>query len=144
MECGPTSKAGPVVGVLLPSCTKVIPALAKLGVASELWLGETDNLTSALALFNDVQTTVDTLKKLGDQNPGIAGFNFDLEVSGARYCGGGVSCAAKYGEFLSAVKRGLEVANEDAERAGEGGGEGAATRGEGSSQWRVTADACGR
>lgn len=126
MQCGPTTKSGPVAGALSPACKSVIPRLAKLGVGSELWLGETDNLTSALALFEDTTTTVDALLELGRSHPGIVGFNFDLEVSGPNttVCGKS-SCAERYTRFLGEVRAKLAKS----------------AKGTGRQTWRVTADA---
>ena len=81
MLCGPTTKHGPVSGHLAAACVKAIPELAALGVGSELWLGETDDYGMATSLMKDPGATVKALAKLGKENPGIVGFNFDLEVS---------------------------------------------------------------
>ena len=80
MRCGPTTLNGTVRGELMPSCAKAIPALAELGVESELWLGETDSSDSALKLWDSPDATVKALTALGAAHPGIKGFNFDLEV----------------------------------------------------------------
>ena len=79
MQCGPTTKNGTVAGVLLPSCAKAIPALAKLGVGAELWLGETDANASALKLFSTAPASVSFLSSLAKAHPGLTGFNFDRE-----------------------------------------------------------------
>jgi hypothetical protein len=64
MRCGPTTLNGTVAGALLPSCARAIPALAKIGVGAELWLGETDALASALKLFGTAPASVKVLVKL--------------------------------------------------------------------------------
>ena len=61
MRCGPTTMNGTVRGELMPSCAKAIPALAELGVESELWLGETDSSDSALKLWDSPDATVKAL-----------------------------------------------------------------------------------
>ena len=81
MLCGPTTKHGPVTGNLSAACVKTIPELAALGVGSELWLGETDDYNMAISLMKNPEATVNVLAQLGKENPGIVGFNFDLEVS---------------------------------------------------------------
>jgi hypothetical protein len=107
MLCGPTTKTGAVVGELLPSCARAIPALEKLGVDSELWLGETDSYNNSQLLFADPAKTVEALTKLGKDYPGIKGFNFDMEVGGSE-CKG-AHCATGYAAFLSAVRTGLQA-----------------------------------
>ena len=111
MRCGPTTLNGTVRGELMPSCAKAIPALAELGVESELWLGETDSSDSALKLWDSPDATVTALTALGAAHPGIKGFNFDLEVHGASWCeSGGRSCSEHYSHFLATVRKGLKAA----------------------------------
>ena len=50
MRCGPSTLSGKIAGALSPACARAIPELAKLGVESELWLGETDSRSAALQL----------------------------------------------------------------------------------------------
>ena len=82
MRCGPTTLNGTVGSppvALLPSCARAIPALAKLGIGSELWLGETDANASALKLFSTAPASVSFLSSLAKAHPGLTGFNFDRE-----------------------------------------------------------------
>jgi hypothetical protein len=113
MRCGPTTRNG-TVGVpnvpLLPSCVRAIPALAELGIGAELWLGETDSSAAALRLFATAPATTKALVALSRQQPGITGFNFDLEVGGSSWCPVGRSCSASYAAFLTEVKAGLAAA----------------------------------
>ena len=67
MSCGPSTASGAVQGAMLPSCSRAIPSLAKMGIESELWLGETDSFENGLRLFNSTAATVATLVKLGRQ-----------------------------------------------------------------------------
>ena len=110
MQCGPTTKNGVVAGSLLPSCVRAIPALAKLGIGAELWLGETDANASALKLFETASASVSFLVSLAKANPGLTGFNFDLEVGGSSWCPKGKSCSGSYAAFLKEVKAGLIAA----------------------------------
>ena len=107
MQCGPTTKDGTVAGALLPSCARAIPALAKLGIGAELWLGETDSNVSALKLFDTAPASTKFLVELAKEYPGLTGFNFDLEVGGSSWCPEGLSCSGSYAAFLSKVKAGL-------------------------------------
>jgi len=109
-QCGPTTENGTVAGALLPSCARAIPALAKLGVGAELWLGETDANASALKLFDTAKESVTFLSSLAKAYPGLTGFNFDLEVGGSSWCPKGQSCSASYAAFLKEVKAGLVAA----------------------------------
>ena len=70
MQCGPTTKNGAVAGALLPSCVRAIPALAKLGIGAELWLGETDANASALALFSSAPASV-SFRADNSRGPGV-------------------------------------------------------------------------
>ena len=83
LRCGPTTKSGAIKGGLLPACRRAIPALVQLGVKAELWLGETDDLAAASTLLDpsNLDAAVSALVALGTSQPGISGFNFDLEVS---------------------------------------------------------------
>lgn len=113
MRCGPTTLNGTVGSppvALLPSCARAIPALAKLGIGSELWLGETDSSTAALKLFDTAPGTVKALVALGKAHPGIVGYNFDLEVGGHAWCPKGNSCSESYAIFLQTIKKGLVAA----------------------------------
>ena len=106
MLCGPTTQSGKIAGALSPACARAIPALAKLGVASELWLGETDSHAAAMQLLGDPAGAVGALDALGKEQPGITGFNFDLEVSDSLHCGA-VACSQLYASFLRSVRAGL-------------------------------------
>ena len=136
MRCGPSTKSGKIEGALSPACSRAIPALAKLGVGSELWLGETDSVAAAGSLLNDPDGAVAALKALGTANPGITGFNFDFEVAGATRCrgpaGGEVACDELYASFLGAVRHAVG--------GGNGGGDGDAHSSSSSSRYRITAD----
>jgi hypothetical protein len=71
---------GTVTGVLSEKCKQAIPALAKLGVQTELWLGEDDSITSARYQFAHANETAAALLLIAKANPGLSGFNLDLET----------------------------------------------------------------
>ena len=107
MRCGPTTLNGSIAGDLLPSCVRAIPALSAIGVESELWLGETDSLSAAIALLSNPAAAVETLIALGTAHKGLTGFNFDLEISSAVNCSTTERCDALFARFLRAVRAGL-------------------------------------
>ena len=68
------------MGNLSASCAYALPKLKKLGIRTELWLGEDDSLESALYLFDHANETADALIDLSNRYPGlIDGFNYDPE-----------------------------------------------------------------
>ena len=105
MRCGPSTQTGRIAGALSPACARAIPELAKLGVESELWLGETDSRSAALQLVGDPAGAVAALVAIGTAHPGIAGVNFDLEVSNST-----AADAPAYAQFLEQVRAGLAAA----------------------------------
>lgn len=72
---------GVVTGTVSPACKKMIPALAAMGIRSELWLGEDDAISSARYLFAHPEETAADLLSIAKDNPGLVGFNLDLETS---------------------------------------------------------------
>lgn len=70
---------GKITGNLSEACLRVIPELTKLGITSELWLGEDDSYESALYLFEHADQTAEDLLSLASHHPAIKGFNIDLE-----------------------------------------------------------------
>ena len=94
---------------------------------------------AAMALFNDTAATVKALKSLGETYPGITGFNFDLEVAQSVYCGQGVTCSARYSQFLAEVKAGLLA--ETTKSAVSSVSSMAQSQSPPTAKWRVTADA---
>ena len=107
MRCGPSTKNGSIVGDVVPACARVIPSLAALGVESELWLGETDDVAAAVTLMKDPASVVARLKALGAAHPGLRGFNFDLEISSVVNCTATQRCDDMFAGFLAAVKAGV-------------------------------------
>jgi hypothetical protein len=109
LRCGPTTKSGTIEGQLYPACQRAIPALVKLGVKAELWLGETDDLDAARKLLDyaNLDTVVEALVALQKEQPGISGFNFDLEVPSVTICGS-QRCDVLYAHFLSNVRAALQ------------------------------------
>lgn len=93
---------GKITGNVSAACLRVIPALAELGVRTELWLGEDDSYESAQYLFAHSAETADDLLGLAAQHPGISGFNIDLE-SGQ----GNASDISRFSNFLGAVSNTL-------------------------------------
>ena len=71
---------GQITGDLFPACKAALPALAALGVRAELWLGEDDSILSARTLFGHAAETAAALVAVARANPGINGFNLDLEA----------------------------------------------------------------
>ena len=96
---------GKINGTLSAACAKAIPQLTKLGVRSELWLGEDDSRESALALFAHPSETAQALIAVANANPGISGFNIDLETSGNQ-----PDDSPKYASFLGTVTKALNGA----------------------------------
>jgi hypothetical protein len=72
-------RGGTIAGVLSDGCKAAIPKLVAMGIRPEIWLGEDDSITSARTLFNSSSQIADALLHIADQNPGLAGFNLDLE-----------------------------------------------------------------
>ena len=94
---------GTIAGNMSAACRQAIPALTKLGVRSEIWLGQDDSPTSAAYLFAHADATAHALLDLARAYPGLRGFNLDLE-GGTPVPAAGV---AQYGHFLSVVTRKL-------------------------------------
>ena len=74
---------GTVTGQLSEKCKQAIPALKALGIETELWLGEDDSLPSAHYQFEHVSETAASLLQIAKENPGLSGFNLDLETHSA-------------------------------------------------------------
>jgi hypothetical protein len=70
---------GVITGKLSDKCKQAIPALVELGVEAELWLGEDDSITSAHYQFAHANETAASLLEIAKENPGLSGFNLDLE-----------------------------------------------------------------
>eukprot|EP01051_Picozoa_sp_SAG22_P015227 SAG22_NODE_1962_length_3242_cov_2.053452_1_plen_265_part_00 len=66
---------GVVTGNLSDACAQTIPQLTKLGVRSEIWLGEDDSLSSARFMFSHAKETAESLVSLARAHPGLVGFN---------------------------------------------------------------------
>lgn len=97
---------GVVTGEVSPACKKMIPALTQLGIRSELWLGEDDAMSSARYLFAHAEETAAALLALAKSNPGLVGFNLDLET-------GEVATdedVANFATFLGTVTKALSMA----------------------------------
>ena len=71
---------GTISGELSPGCKHAIPALVRMGIRPEIWLGEDDSLQSARYLLSHINSTASQLLAVADANPGIAGFQIDLET----------------------------------------------------------------
>lgn len=71
---------GTVTGTLSRKCQQAISALAKLGVKTELWLGEDDSISSARYMFSHANETAASLLSIATKYPELSGFNFDLET----------------------------------------------------------------
>jgi hypothetical protein len=71
---------GVVTGNVSDACRQVIPELAKVGVRSEVWLGEDWSLPSAQYLFSHAEQTAAALVAVARDTPGLVGFNLDLET----------------------------------------------------------------
>jgi hypothetical protein len=63
------------------ACVEAIPRLHKLGIRSEIWLGEDDSISSARYLISHAGDFATTLIALAKSHPGLVGFNLDLETS---------------------------------------------------------------
>ena len=95
---------GKVTGNVSAACLRVIPALAELGVRTELWLGEDDSYGSAQHLFDHPEETASDLIAVAARHPNIRGFNIDLE------CGrGNATDVARFATFLGTVTRALKA-----------------------------------
>ena len=70
---------GVLSGNLSQWCAQTIPQLMKLGVRTELWLGEDDSLSSARYMCAHAEETAAAMVRLARAHPGIVGFNLDLE-----------------------------------------------------------------
>ena len=66
---------GTIVGNLSTPCKTVIPELTKLGIRTEIWLGEDDALSSSRYLWSHANKTADDLIAITKQYPDIKGFN---------------------------------------------------------------------
>jgi hypothetical protein len=96
---------GVISGTLRSACQKVIPELTKLGIRSELWLGEDDSLDSARYLSSHPNETAAALIEVARKTPGITGFNIDLEGKG-----GTVADSLQFAKFLQSVTFALNSA----------------------------------
>ena len=73
---------GTVNGKLSQKCKQAIPALAKLGVQAELWLGEDDSISSARYMFAHANETAEAVLAIAKEYPGqLTGINLDLETA---------------------------------------------------------------
>lgn len=97
---------GTVTGQLSDKCKQAIPALAELGIKTELWLGEDDSITSARYQFAHAQEIAASLLRIAKENPGLSGVNLDLE-SGAPFSD---SDRLAYHEYLHNVTVALQNA----------------------------------
>lgn len=89
---------GKITGNLSEACLRVIPELTRLGIKTELWLGEDDSYESAQYLFDHPNETAADLLTLVSNYPAIKGFNLDLE-SGQ----GTPADTSRYATFLGTV-----------------------------------------
>ena len=71
---------GTVTGTLSDKCKQAIPALNKLGIETELWLGEDDSISSTRYQFSHAKEMAESLLQIAKENPGLGGFNLDLEA----------------------------------------------------------------
>ena len=69
-----------LTGTLSEKCKQAIPALNKLGIETELWLGEDDSISSARYQFSHAKEIAASLLQIAAETPGITGFNLDLET----------------------------------------------------------------
>lgn len=97
---------GTVTGKVSQKCQQAISALTKLGVKTELWLGEDDSISSAAYMFAHANETAASLLSIAAEHPGLSGFNFDLETN-APFSD---SDRLAYSRFLSDVTRALRTA----------------------------------
>ena len=74
---------GTISGELSAGCKHAIPELVQMGIRPEIWLGEDDSLQSARYLLSHPNLTTAKLLAVADANPGIAGFQIDLETKAA-------------------------------------------------------------
>lgn len=70
---------GTIVGNLSTHCKEVFPELTKLGIRTEIWLGEDDALSSSRYMWSNPNKTADDLIAIAKEYPDIKGFNLDLE-----------------------------------------------------------------
>ena len=96
---------GTIVGNLSTPCKTVIPELTKLGIRTEIWLGEDDALSSSRYLWSHANKTADDLIAITKQYPDIKGFNLDLE-SGH---GNGEEDLQNYIQFLRVINDKMEA-----------------------------------
>jgi hypothetical protein len=97
---------GVLTGEVSPACKKMIPALIELGIRPELWLGEDDSMSSARYLFTHAEETAADLLAMAKANPGLVGFNLDLETGEAATD----EDVANFATFLGTVAKALSVA----------------------------------
>eukprot|EP01052_Picozoa_sp_SAG31_P025123 SAG31_NODE_2184_length_6244_cov_3.004882_5_plen_582_part_00 len=71
---------GTVSGELSTGCKYAIPRLVQMGIRPEIWLGEDDSVQSARYLLAHANKTAASLIGVANANPGISGFNIDLET----------------------------------------------------------------
>ena len=92
---------GKVTGNVSAACLRVIPVMLRLGVKVELWLGEDDSYQSAQLLFDHPEDTAQDLLAVVAQNPGITGFNIDLEPGHGQ--GNATTDTKRFSQFLGIV-----------------------------------------
>ena len=83
VRCLSNGIGGTVVGNLSLSLRNRYSWLTRLGIRSELWLGEGDALGSSRYMWAHAEQMTDNLIAVMARYPGIKGFNLDLE-SGRR------------------------------------------------------------
>jgi hypothetical protein len=72
---------GTITGELKDAGKRVLKELVPLGVKVELWLGEDDSRQSALHMFSDPAALAKSLLGVAAANPGLTGFNIDMETA---------------------------------------------------------------
>ena len=71
---------GTISGKLSDGCRYAIPKLVEMGIRPEIWLGEDDSISSARYLLSHANSTAAKMLSVAEANPGIAGFQIDLET----------------------------------------------------------------
>ncbi len=100
---------GVLSGNLSAACAQAIPQLTKLGVRTELWLGEDDSLSSARYMCSHAEETAASMIELARAHPGIVGFNLDLEERAPAVAN--ASDLAAFTSFLTTVTNALNHAD---------------------------------
>ena len=77
---------GKLHGNMSEACIRAIPALTKLGIRSEIWLGQDDSPSSARYLFSHAEETASAFIELANKYPGLVGFNLVSAVQADLSC----------------------------------------------------------